>query len=73
VSVAEAGVLLLDEGNLLGRKFELLLGGSLFELKPPLVAAPDPRLVEMFWTVGTLTQTPSSFSWSLIRLQPHAG
>jgi hypothetical protein len=46
MSLAEAGVLLLDESHLLRREFDLLLGGFLFQLKPPLVSASDPLFVE---------------------------
>lgn len=46
ISLAEAGVLLLDESHLLRREFDLLLGGFLFQLEPPLVSASDPLLVE---------------------------
>jgi hypothetical protein len=46
VSLAKAGVLLLDEGHLFHRELDLRLGSLLLQLEPPLIASAQAFLIE---------------------------
>ncbi len=73
VSLAEVGVLLLDEDHLFRRELDLLLGRPL-QLKPPLIARAQALFAEdVLYGEGKLTEITSSLSGALMRLHPHAG
>jgi hypothetical protein len=75
IHLAEGGVGLLDQPDLLGRGLDRPARHVLLELgQQPLEPGADAGLMRMVWTVvGELRPTASSCTRTAIRTQPQAG